>query len=354
MKQTSRVSLAQTNHKLFAFVLDSITLFVSTFVLYFVVLYGLFATCFHYVDHQNEIKNIEIQYRLDLDDSHSYDEYEAVLQDFYFNKYPDEIKKIYNDYYKADYSIIHIYNINVLNLPTVAKYNEYKTDYYQYVQNDDGTFNVDVLAIKTEGSGKVYEKNMHDLFYNSYIELYGLLRLFHGTYNELISTNDTYTLISRIIAFIISFIILFVVIPLLNKYGCTLFEKIYKITMVKKKNGYLPKKGILILKSLVTYLIPFFGVIIGSRNSLIIFAIGYLLINFLMIVLSKDNKDIAEKLLRIYMVSIDESLLFKNSKEEKEYFDSPEGKALLEPDALEKLSSIKEINVIENVDENKK
>lgn len=353
MKQTSRVSLAQTNHKLCAFIFDSVSLFLSTLLLYFVILYGVFATCFHYVDHQNEMKDIEIQYRLNFDNSHSYEEYEEILQEFYFEKYPEEIKQNFNDYYETNYSIIHIYNISVLNLPSVASYNEYKTDYYQYVQNDDGTYNVDVLAVKILGSGRVYEQNMHDLFYNSYIELPGLLRIFHPTYNEIIVTNETYLMISRSIAFVLSFIIFFVIIPLTNKYGCTLFERIYKITLVRKKNGYLPKKGILILKSIIYYLIPFVGVILGTRNSLIILSLGFLFINFLMIILSKENKDLSEKILRIYTVSIDESLLFKNSTEEKEYFDSPEGKKLLEPDTLEKLSSIKEIHVIENPNDKK-
>ena len=55
-------------------------------------------------------------------------------------------------------------------------------------------------------------------------------------------------------------------------------------------------------------------------------------------------------MLSIYPASNEESLIFKNAKDEEDFFNSPEGKKILEPDLLEKLNNIKDINIIETPD----
>ena len=49
--------------------------------------------------------------------------------------------------------------------------------------------------------------------------------------------------------------------------------------------------------------------------------------------------------------SIEESLLFENENEEKEYFDSEEGKKIEDPDYLDKLSGAKKIKLVISRDE---
>ncbi len=353
MKQSVRVSKAPLNIHLGAYVLDTISLFLMTFILYLTTLYGVFATSFNYLGNENQMREIEDRYNLNLDANQDYTKYEAVIQNFYFEEFSDELETYYNDYYQTNYTIIHIYNCNVLRLVSEPNYQEYKTDYYQYVQNEDGSFDVDSLAIKLEGSGKVYEQNMHDLFYNSYTDLKDYLKIFNDDYLTLSITNENYRLLSRIIGFSLSFITLFTIIPLCNKNNETLFQRFFKVTYVNRKNGYLPAKYKIIIRPFILFIIPFIGVCLGTDSSLIILSIGFIFINFLLILLSKNNKDLADRMLSIYPASNEESLIFKNTKDEEDFFNSPEGKKILEPDLLEKLNNIKDISIIETPDNKK-
>ncbi len=345
MKQSVRISPAPLNNRLGATLLDVLSLFGITIILYFIILYGIFATGFHYMENQSQIEKIEDRYTLNLSSTLSYEEYETIIQKFYFVEFEEEIKTYINNYYGTDYSIVHIYNFSILHLATKPTFDSYKTDYYQYVQNEDGTFNVDVLAIKVEGNGKVYEQNMHDLFYNSYVKLKDLLLMFDDDYSNLVTTNRLYEMISRTLGFIISFSILYLAIPLSNTHGATMWEKFFKIAHINKKNGYLTSKFRIILRPIIFLLIPFIGIIIGSDTSIIVFTIGFIFLNFLLMLLSRNNKDIPDKLLAMYSASVYESLLFKDAKSEKEFLDSPEGQQILDSEHLAKLNEINAIDL---------
>lgn len=351
MNKNIRVQEAQINHKLFSFLGDLFVLLVTSIAIYFIILYGVFATSFNYNNNKDKIFEIENSYNLNLQEGLDYSEYEKVLQDFYFNQYPDEIVEQFNSYYNKDYTITHVYNIVVLRLNDTPTYESYKNDYYSYVQDSDGTFNPDKLAIKVEGSGKTYERNMRDLFHNSYNNLKELLEMFNEEYRNLVIKDFNAKAISRSVAFATSLLIYYFIIPLSNKYGATLFEKSYKLAHTNKKDGYLIKKWKVIIRPFIYYLIPFIAVVIGSKNSIIIVLLGYLFINFLLLIFSKNNLDFGDRVLSITTCSIEESLLFKNETEEIEYFNSEEGKKIDDPEFLEKLENMKGIKTYTSRDE---
>ena len=113
----------------------------------------------------------------------------------------------------------------------------------------------------------------------------------------------------------------------------------------------LIKKWKVIIRPFIYYLIPFIAVVIGSKNSIIIVLLGYLFINFLLLIFSKNNLDFGDRVLSITTCSIEESLLFKNENEEIEYFNSEEGKKIDDPEFLEKLENMKGIKTYTSRDE---
>lgn len=345
MDKSVRIQQGMLGHRLAAFLLDLSTIVVSTLVLYLIILYAVFATCFNYVGNQNRIKEIEEHYVLNLASGLDYKEYEIVLQNFYFNEYKDEIVSNFKEIYDKEYTITHIYNCVVLRLNMEPTYENYKTEYFKYIQKDDGSFDVDSLALKIDGSGDVYKKNMHDIFYNAYVDLKTLLKEYNEEYEILILDNFSYETWSRTIAFIISACLIYVFVPLKNKEGASLFEKIFKLGNVDSKTGYLLTKKKIILRPVVYYLIPLFAIMVGSNYSIIIFGIGYIFINLLMLLFSNDNADLANKLIKIESVSIEESLLFENSEDEKAFMESPEGQQIDDIDYLNRLSEIKKVNL---------
>lgn len=351
MDRKIRIQDAQVNHKLFAFLYDLLVLSATTVILYFIILYSVFGVFFNHVSNTKRIDEIEDSYNLNLEQGLDYIEYEQVLKDFYFVKYPQEIQKQFNEYYSKDYSITHVYNVVVCKLNDTPTFDNYKTDYFSYVQDDSGHFNPDLLAIKVEGSGKNYEKNMSDLFYNSYKRLKELLETYNEEYRALVVKDFNQKAISRGVAFGVGFVVFYLIIPLKNKYGATLFEKKYQLAHVNAKDGYLVKKIKIIIRPFIYYLIPFIALLVWSKNSMIIILLGYLFINCLLIIFSKNNLDLSERILYMTTCSVPESLLFENEKDEKAYFNTEEGKKINDPDYLDRLSSAKEIKLVISRDE---
>ena len=79
--------------------------------------------------------------------------------------------------------------------------------------------------------------------------------------------------------------------------------------------------------------------------------IGYLFINCLLLIFSKNNMDLAERILKMTTCSIEESLLFESEEQEKEYFNSEEGRKIEDPDYLDRLSNLKKIKLVKSRDE---
>lgn len=319
MDKRVRIEKGYILHHIFSYLLDLFFISIGTLSLYFVSLYGIFNTGFHYNQNKEFINNTLKEYNLNLESGLEYSKYEVIVQDFYFNKYSDEIVKYFKKTYNLDYSITHIYNCLVLGLPTEATLDTYKTSYFEYIQNDDKTFNYDVIAKKVEGSGKTYEKNMSDLFYTSYNNLKELLKEYNLDYKNAYISNYWYEVISRMIGSIVSISVIYLIIPLLNKERSTLGEKIFNLGHVNSKNGYEVNVIKTIFRPIILFSLPSFGIIFFSRYSFIILTIGLLFLNVLFMILSPYNKDIPEIVLRIEVVNTKESLIFKNKEDEKAY-----------------------------------
>lgn len=340
MNKRIRIEKALTYQNILAYLFDYVLMCVLTLALYFASLYSIFGVPFSYISNQNEINETYISYNLNYESGKEYSVYEKVIQDFYFNKFSDELVKNYKDKYGDEFTITHVYNVEVLNLPTTATQEAHSTTYYSYYQESDGSFNVDVMATKLEGSGKVYEGNMSDLFYTSYSRLKNLLKSFDENLSNLINLNLRYEFLSRVIAFAISFIILYVIIPLTNKYKCTIFEKIFKICSVNRKNGYLIGNTKLIFKGALYNIFLLVIMFVFNNYSILILGVGYPLVNVLVTILSKRSENVVGLILKFDTASIPQSLIYK-SKDEENLKGKENEEDLVDPEFLEKLKNIK-------------
>lgn len=349
MYKTARIQQGLLNHRLFASILDILLLLVSAFVLHLILLYTVFAA-FGYVSMKSDVKDIEEKYNLNLGTTEEYQVYEEAIQNLYFNEFPKEMVNYYKEQYGKEFSITHIYNIVILRLPEQPTFDNYKTDYYQYVQNEDGTFDVDTIAIKVEGYGDFYERNLQSLFSSNYKRMDDLVEQFNPEYLDLNSEIYAYEVYSRIISFLACYIVLFVIIPFKNHESQTLCMKKFGLAYVDNKTGYFLKKRKVVFRYLICFTIPFIGFIFATKYSLIILFIGYLLLDHLILLFNKNNLNISDKILNIETCDLKESLLFADKEEETSFFESEEGKKLNDPSFLKKLEEAEEIIINEDIE----
>ena len=344
MKKNLRIEPVISYKKLLAFLFDLLASSAAAVILFFLSIWAIGEPAFSYSNNKKTMKDMEQEYSLNIGSGKSYTLYEQALQSFYLVSFPEEIKNDVNKNYGTDYSIVHIYNVIVLQLPDVPTLDNYQTTFYEYRLNTDGTFNVDELALRREGmSGPNYEKNMRDLFYTSYSSLKSSLRDYSPTYKSAYTKTQTAELISRMICVSIPIIVFFIVIPMLNKYRSTLFERIYKIGHVKSKSGYIMPKYCVILNALIVFALPILGIYIFNAYSIILITVFWLFMNQLVMVFSSKNKTIAELILQIETADIENSLLFINNKDEKEYQNSDEFKQIDDPEYLNLLENANNI-----------
>lgn len=332
---------APVRNHLLAYLLDILVLTIVTVSLYFAGLYGVCAPAMGYINKTNRIKEIENQYSLNLTSKNSWEEYEAVVKNFYLT-FEDEIVAGNKEETGKDESIIYIYNVTVLQLPSHPTDSNYKTNYYQY-QKDETGFLVNEWGERIEGDSFYYYSNLKGIFENEYKHLFNYLKLYNPEYLSL--TNDVYYQqnITRGIAMFLNVAILFVAIPLADKNKQTIFEKVFHIVRVNKKDSLLIKNHKLILRPIILYLLPIVGVFFMNQYSFIILAIAPLFVNILVSFFSKSNQDLVEIILSD--VAID-TTIFPIAKT-KEDLDLLIGKVEVSDDVeyTEKLTTVEPIKL---------
>lgn len=325
-----------------AYFLDLGATILGTIALYFIILYTVFATGFNYIGNSKYINQIYDEYNLNIGYDTNYEPYEKVLQEIYFEDFKDEIVNDYKEEGK-NYSIEYIYNVVVLNLPEKPTVDTYSNSLYRYVQNPDGSYNVNVLGVKEEGSGEYYERSMADLFYTSYTNLPNLLRVYLPDFDKAFVDNANYEAISRAVALVISVSVFYILMPFINKNGSTIFEKINKIGYVNKKNYLEIKKWKIPLRPLILFLIPLIGLIFYNNYTLVILIILPLFINPLAILLSKKNYDFFEMICFVKACDLESSNIFKTQEELDEFTKKVE---IENKDFLDNLQNIDPLNMV--------
>lgn len=340
MKNSLLVEKSNIGKRLLAYAIDIVSVILSTLVLFFIILYGVFGTGFNYIGNNKAIEEKSEEYNLTLRYGEDYKKYEEVVKEFYFVHFKDEIIKDYSGENKT-YSIEYIYNVVVLRLPETPTTEYNSTSLYRYKVNSDGSYALDILGEQVEGSGAYFERSLMDLFYQSYETLPSILRRYDSSFDKCFLDNAMYEGISRVIAFVISVLIFYILIPYINKHGATLSEKYLKIGYVNTNNYLSIKKYKIALRPLIYYLLPALTMYAFTGAGVVILGVVPLFINFVVVLLSKENKDLFEIFTKVMASDLESSNIFDNQKEADEFMKQEK---IDDIDFCENLKSIDEIN----------
>lgn len=340
-----KITSASVSKRLLAWCLDFFILIVGYIALYFTVAYAIFGTGFNYVNNSNYIDDVRTSLNLKIKEGEDYRIYEEVINEFYFVIYPNEIKAMYDDYYNADYTIEHIYNIQVLSLPEKPTPEYHANDMFTYKQNEDGTFNVDVLGVVLpELDGYNHDKNMSDYYHHEYSQLDNLVVQFDPVYAKAINNNLHYESISRVSALFLSVVIFYIVIPLTNKHGNTIGENLCHLAHVDSSTGYNVKRYKICLRPLVYFFVPLVFIYFASNPVFYVLSIFFEFLSLISMLIGENHLDFADKLLKMQTVDADDSLIFVSEEEEEVYATSEQFKDVKDEEFLDKLSNIKTLN----------
>ncbi len=338
MRKELRLQEPNNGKHVLAYVVDLLIVVTSTIALYFIFLYGFFNPVYKYNDYKTNKEAYLTKYSLNADSNKDYKFYEEKVQDFFFVHFKNEIVESYKKG-GLDYSIEHIYNFSVLNLPIEPTININENTMFVYQAKPDGSFDVDKVALTKVGSGKTYEKNLKDIFYNAYSVLPSYLESYVQEYRDDCRVLSTIETTNRLVSGTISITIFYIVIPLVSKNGTTIFHKVEKIGYVNKKEGYSVSKWKLVIKPLIMFILPVIGLIGFSKYSIITLIILPFFIDFLLIIFTNDHTSLSEKILKVECVDMENSLIFASEEEEKIYINAEiQDREYL--DKLEKIASI--------------
>ena len=301
-----------------SYFLDIVVTMLSSVILYFAVLYGVFGLGLNYISNNNLISETREEYNLNIPYDTDYKPYEKVIKEIYFD---DFAKEIQHDFNKdgSNYSIEYIYNVLVLNLPEEPNANTYSNGLFKYKQNEDGSFNLNEIGVIENGSGEYFERNLADLFYGTYTDLPNLIRKYDESFDNALYENGLYEMISRVTSLAISVIVFYVVIPLLDKNGSTIFENKFKIGYVNNRNYLQIKKWKVPLRALIYFILPLIGMIFYNNYTLVILIIFPIFLNPAAILLNKRNADFYELICSAKACDLVASEIFKTEDELKNF-----------------------------------
>ena len=221
-------------------------------------------------------------------------------------------------------------------------------DYFAYYQNEDGTYDTEKIGYeKNHNETKNYYRYMKEIFKTSYDQLPSYLTIFNQDYRKAVLHIDYTNICSRVSSFLLAIIVLYIVFPFVLKDKVTIFEKIFNIVYINKKDGYHVKAYKVLLRLLVYFSLPFIGILYFSLASFVILAIGPLFINALLIIFSSQNNDLYNRILKVIAVNKNESIIFKNESEEKAY-EEKHPSYIADQAFLQSLQSISSISLHES------
>lgn len=248
----------------------------------------------------------------------SYEEYQAPIESFYFDSFPSGIKALYDNGGGTAHSIAYYYNVHVCQLPDAPTPADYKTDYFGYVLNDDGSVNLDVKAdCYASTLNKRGLKDLSDIYHSAYSKLPDLLLDLSSDYSGAVSLITVSEGSSRLSSIGLSFVIVELLWPLFDKHGGALGEKIWSLGYASK-NGFRMKKWKIPLRCLLYMALPMLGAYGLSAYSVTLLWIMPVFFDELFIMFSGNNQSLPDKFLCLLQVDLKESKIYKDEQEKND------------------------------------
>jgi hypothetical protein len=272
----------------------------------------------------------ENKYDLKEKEGQSFETYQKPVESFYFDAFPTEIKNLYDSLSTEKSSLAYYYNVNVCRLPTDPSPTSYKTDFFSYVLNEDGSVNKDVkarcLSAKLNETGL---KNLSDLYWSSYEKLPSFLRDIDGSYKAATDSLQLYEGFGRMISLGMAFLIIELFVPLFGKFGQEPGERILRLGFATKA-GFLLPKWRLPLKALLYLVIPTLGSFYFNAYTVVLLWVAPLAANLLFLLFSSRNQTLPDLITGLIEVDLKTSEVYKDAQEKEDsekmalgYFDDP-------------------------------
>ncbi|MCR5079220.1 MAG: hypothetical protein K6B65_04830 [Bacilli bacterium] len=287
-----------------------------TLLLFYAVAYPLRENNAAYRANYDFYKTTRDTYSLWLKTENSNEELIKAMQDYYFVHFTDTIKEKFNEANETDFTIEHIYNIQMYSLPMNPTPSDYQTDYFSYVLKEDGSVNPDVV-----GYARVDDLNsrgltaLHDTIYSSYQVLEVRTREFIPKYKESIDIHFLSLGLSHIAPFALAMLINYIVLPLIFGHGAGLGEKITKQGYANKGNGYSASFFKLPLKMLILAAPASIGVFYFNPFYVVLFLVFPYFLDLLYRAFSSGHYSVADKFVFLRLVDLDYEKLYKNEAE---------------------------------------
>ncbi|MBO4540998.1 MAG: hypothetical protein J5736_03390 [Bacilli bacterium] len=288
------------------------------------------------------MKQKEEEHGLVLDaSSASKDDYIAALRHFYFEDYPTEIAENYakQGLYEG-YSIVHIFNVVVYDLPAKPTSENYQNDYFYY-EYSEGKWLVDQEAKQREDLGSLAQIGFKNVMQVRYEKLKDLLRTLDYDYyladGKVVSTLS----MTRLITMGSLCLIFELILPLVFKDGRSLGEMLTKTSHAKKR-GFAYRWYMSLIRFLVNApllcVFFFFLTFYATILALIIPA----LVDILIMILSKDHQFFYERFSFAVLIDPIKSDVFESEEAYREFLKDQE-KSFVDKGFDDLLSSIEPV-----------
>lgn len=336
MEINSRIERPAIHIRLLVYLINILFVIASTFCLYFAVFIPSFSATSKYVDDKNNVTEILETYDLKRGSGAPYSIYKGIIENVYFNMYPNEIIRDYSS--EKTYSITYIYNVLVLQLPANPDATNYKTTFFHYEMDNAGKILVDQIGVVNSDLTDVGYANLSTLMYSKYSNLPSVFYEYNESYKTSLNNYTSIEATSRVSSLAIAFLIIYILLPLCFKNGALLGDVFFFIGYVDKK-GYSIKKYKIILRGFLFAIFPLLGIYYLSTLMVSLLICLPIFIDVLVMIFSRTQTSLIEYSLFILPADVRTSLIFKNEKEEKEFSETSLGN-FSDADYTAKLSSL--------------
>ena len=344
MNEILKVEKAETFRSLFAAFIDALFVIALGVVFFFGAYQPLFkattslGTAPDYIVSVRKVESTDDKhgYNLDLEEGLTYDKY--VLEAKYFFEYHAE--KITTHYYETalkDNSVPEEYKERFKDLELIYNYiflgldyralateeTSYSNNYFIYkFDNENNRFVWEEYAIDNPRTEELNERGIaerEDYVYYSYNNLDNIL---HRIDPDYVTANQDINLFTNICTFLSSFtsiLILYILIPACFKTHQTLGKKIFGYGYINTKNGKTISYYKILLKTLMGMVLPLIGMYFCTIYTVIMLVVFPYFINLIYYLLKAKDYDILDKILRMKLINVKDSLMFENDAAEIDY-----------------------------------
>lgn len=292
--------------------------------LYFLPAMAIAKSLPSYQEAANLMKQKETEHGLVLDTSKAEKEdYLSVLRHFYFEDYPEQICKNYADHGAYEgYTITHIFNTVVYNLPPTPTSENHQSEYYYY-EYAEGHWLVDQEASERANLSSLEQIGLKNFLQTRYEQLKDLLRTLDRDYYDADRTVNSTLSMTRLFTMLFLLLVFELILPLIFKDGRSLGEMLTKTSHAKKR-GFAYRWYMTLIRFFVNApLLLIFFFFLNFYSTIIALLIPALA-DILIMVLSKDHQFFYERFSFVVLIDPLKSEVFESEKAYEEFLKDQE------------------------------